>query len=72
MREKKKKKRSQSGDRYVGMTKIQGDSKLLSGFSWPIIFKSEKRKSKLLTEYESVTQRVLLYIELMLQNAKEL
>jgi hypothetical protein len=38
---------------------IQGDSKLLSRFPWPIIFKLEtKKKKKLLTEYESVTQKV--------------
>jgi hypothetical protein len=40
-------------------TEIQGDSKLLSGFPWPIIFKPEKNKIKLLTEYEDVTQKVL-------------
>jgi hypothetical protein len=38
---------------------VQGDSKLLSGFPWPIIFKPENNTIKLLTEYESVTQRVL-------------
>jgi hypothetical protein len=36
---------------------IQNDSKLLSGFPWPIIFKPEI--TKLLTEYEGVTQKVL-------------
>jgi hypothetical protein len=39
--------------------KVQGDSKLLSEFPWPIIFKSETTKIKLLTEYEGVTQKVL-------------
>jgi hypothetical protein len=48
---------------------IQGDSKLLLRFSWPIIFKPEKNKTKLLTEYESVTQKVLLPVESILQNA---
>jgi hypothetical protein len=38
---------------------MQCDSKLLSGFPWPIIFKTHE-KIKLLTEYESVTQEVLL------------
>jgi hypothetical protein len=33
---------------------MQSDSKLLSGFSWPIIF----NKTQLLTEYESVTHPV--------------
>jgi hypothetical protein len=38
---------------------VQGDSKLLSGFLWPVIFKSEsKKKKKLFTEYESVTQNI--------------
>jgi hypothetical protein len=36
---------------------IRDDSKLLSGFSWPIIIKPEI--IKLLTEYESVTLKVL-------------
>jgi hypothetical protein len=40
-------------------TVIQCDSKLLSGFPWPTIFKPETNKTKLLTEYESVTQKVL-------------
>jgi hypothetical protein len=39
---------------------IQSDSKLLSGFPWPIIFKSEIKNKKLLKEYEIVTQKVLL------------
>jgi hypothetical protein len=46
---------------------IQSNSKLLSGFRWPIIFKPEK--IKLMKEYESVTQKVLLLIESILQNA---
>jgi hypothetical protein len=50
--------------------KIQGDSKILSGFSWPIIFKLDNYKTKLLMEYEIVTQRVLLFIDSKLQNAK--
>jgi hypothetical protein len=33
---------------------------------------TSENKIKLLTEYESVTQKVLLYIEPMLQNTKEL
>jgi hypothetical protein len=37
------------------MRNLQCDSKLLSGFPWPIIFKPEK-KIKLLAEYENVTQ----------------
>jgi hypothetical protein len=39
---------------------IHDDSKLLSGFPWPIIFKSEINKLKLLMEYESATQKVLI------------
>jgi hypothetical protein len=39
---------------------IQGDSKLLSGISWLIIFKIENNKKKLLMEYENVTSRVLI------------
>jgi hypothetical protein len=35
-------------------------------------FQTESNKTKLLTEYENVTQNVLLYVELMLQNAKQL
>jgi hypothetical protein len=31
----------------------------VSGFPWPIIFKLETNKIKLLTEYESVAQKVL-------------
>jgi hypothetical protein len=31
----------------------------LSGFPWPIIFKPDTKKIKLLTEYEDVTQKVL-------------
>jgi hypothetical protein len=38
---------------------IQGDSKLLSGFQLPIIFKP-KTTRKLHAEYENVTQEVLL------------
>jgi hypothetical protein len=38
-------------------TVVECDSKLLSGFPWSIIFKSAK--TKLPTEYESVTQKVL-------------
>jgi hypothetical protein len=46
---------------------VEGDSKLLSEFPWPLILKLEK--INLITEYESVTQRVLLPIESVLQNA---
>jgi hypothetical protein len=35
---------------------IQGDSYLLLGFQWPIIFKPEKNKIKMYMEYESVAQ----------------
>jgi hypothetical protein len=49
-----------------------GDSKILSGFTLTIIFKPEIKKVKLLTEYESVTEEVLLSIEAILQNAKQL
>jgi hypothetical protein len=38
---------------------IQGDSKLMSGLPWPVIFKSEKIKMKLFAEYQSITQEVL-------------
>jgi hypothetical protein len=57
--------------RLSGHIFIEGDSKLLSGFPWPIIFEPGK-KIKLLMDYEIVTQKVLLPIESMLQNAKEL
>jgi hypothetical protein len=40
--------------RHFSLSEVQCDSKLLSEFPWPIIF-----KIKLLTEYESVTQKVL-------------
>jgi hypothetical protein len=39
--------------------KLQGDSKLVLVFPW-FIFKSEKNKIKLFTEYEGVTQNGLL------------
>jgi hypothetical protein len=48
---------------------IQGDSKLLPGFQWPIVFKPEARK-KLLKGYESSTQKMLLSVKLILQIAK--
>jgi hypothetical protein len=51
---------------------VEGDSKLLSGFPSSIIFQIGESKIKLLTEYENVTQRVLLPIDSMLQNAKQL
>jgi hypothetical protein len=35
-------------------------------------FQTENNKIKLLTEYENVAQKVLLDIELILQNAKQL
>jgi hypothetical protein len=38
---------------------VQSDSKLLSGFSWPIIFKPEEKYIELLMEYESVIQKLL-------------
>jgi hypothetical protein len=41
-------------------------------FPWPVIFKNEKKKIKLLTEYESVTKKVLLFIRSILENAKQL
>jgi hypothetical protein len=46
---------------------MYSDSKLVSAFPWPIIF-----KIKLLTEYDSVTQEVLLSVESIMQNAKQL
>jgi hypothetical protein len=48
------------------MPEIRSDSKLLSGFSWSIIFKSEV--IKYLTGYESVAQKVLLFVESTLNN----
>jgi hypothetical protein len=45
---------------------IQGDSKLLTVFPWPVIFQTGRNKIKLLTEYESITQKVLLPIESVL------
>jgi hypothetical protein len=47
---------------------IQNDSKLLSEIPWPIIFKPVKTKIKLFTEYESVTQQVLLSTESILHS----
>jgi hypothetical protein len=41
------------------LNSIQGDSKLLSAFSWLIIFKTVKNKIKLHMEYENVTPKVL-------------
>jgi hypothetical protein len=38
---------------------VQGDSKLLPGFPWPINFQIGNNKIKLLTEYENVTQKVV-------------
>jgi hypothetical protein len=49
---------------------IQSDSKLLLGFPWSIIFNAER--TKLFTEFESVTQKALFSIESVLQNAKQL
>jgi hypothetical protein len=40
-------------------------------FPWPIIFKPEKL-NKIYMEYESVSQKVLLITESMLQNANQL
>jgi hypothetical protein len=37
-----------------------------------LLFSTEKNNMKLVTEYESVTQKVLLDIESILQNAKQL
>jgi hypothetical protein len=51
---------------------IQDDPKLLSGFPWPINFQTENNKIKLVMEYENVPQKVLLLIESMLQDAKQL
>jgi hypothetical protein len=44
-------------------SKLQCDSKLLSGFPWPIIFKrgGGGDKIKLLTEYESVTEKSFVW-----------
>jgi hypothetical protein len=41
-----------------GIGHLSCDSKLLSGFPWPVIFKP-KKKIKIFTEYENVTQKVL-------------
>jgi hypothetical protein len=43
---------------HYPMGRYTRDSKLVSGFPLPIIFKSGKNKKKLLMEYESVTQEV--------------
>jgi hypothetical protein len=51
---------------------IQSDSKFLSRFPWTIIFNTRNNKIKLLTEYESVIQKVSLPVELILKNAKQL
>jgi hypothetical protein len=50
---------------------IQSDSKLLSGFPGPVIIKQEA-KIKLLMQYENVAQKVLLPLDSLLQNAKQL
>jgi hypothetical protein len=47
-----------SNTHILDLLYVLGDSESLSGFPWPIIFKSKKKKVKLLTEYESVTQKV--------------
>jgi hypothetical protein len=38
-------------------TDIQCNSKLLSGFPWPTLFKSKKNKTKLLAKYKRITQK---------------
>jgi hypothetical protein len=48
---------------------IRSDPKLLSGFPWPIILKPETEQIKLLTKYESVTKKVSLPVESVVQNA---
>jgi hypothetical protein len=39
---------------------LQGDSKLLSGVPWPINFKTENNKIKLVNEYKNVTKKIVL------------
>jgi hypothetical protein len=51
---------------------IEGDSKLLLGFPWPILFKPEEILIRLFTEFESATQKVLLSLESVVQNVNHL
>jgi hypothetical protein len=55
-----------------GSINIKDDSKLLIGVSAAYNFQNGSKKIKLLTKYEGVTQKVLLFIESMLQKAKQL
>jgi hypothetical protein len=50
---------------------IQSNFVLLSVFPWPIIFKPENNKIKLLMENESATQKVLLHIGGYEQSSKQ-
>jgi hypothetical protein len=48
-----------------------GSFTIIVGVSMAYNFEIVNKKIKLLTEYENVTQKVLLYIESILQNVKE-
>jgi hypothetical protein len=50
---------------------MQDDYTLLLWLPWPVILKPETTKS-LLLEYESVTQKVLIPLQAVLLNAKQL
>lgn len=55
---------------YIFLENIQDDSNLLSGFPWSIIFKPEEQV-RLLMQNEILTQKVLVYIEPILQLNKQ-
>jgi hypothetical protein len=50
--------------------KVQSDSKLLSGGFMDYNFQTGNNMIKQLTEYEIITQNVLLFVESILQNTK--
>jgi hypothetical protein len=51
----------QPDDAVFSALNVQDDSKFLSGFPWPIIFKPEK---KFLLQYENATQKVFVTFEI--------
>jgi hypothetical protein len=54
------------------MSQYTGWFKIIVGVSVAYNFQTRSNKIKLLTEYESVTQKVLIPLESILQNAKQL
>jgi hypothetical protein len=49
---------------------VRGDSKLLSGFPWFVIFKP-RAINRTAKDYEDVAQKVVLFIEVILQIAEQ-